>query len=70
MRRDPNAYNYFYKFNTRARGSNDPERAAHQEEEHIECVICMNKICFEVDVDGVMILDDQHQEVEMTEISS
>ena len=47
-----------------------PERAAHQEEEHIECVICMNKICFEVDVDGVMILDDQHQEVEMTEISS
>jgi hypothetical protein len=59
MRRDPNAYNYFFKFSTRARSANDPERAQYQEEEHIECVICMNKICYEVDIDGVIILENQ-----------
>ena len=68
MRRDPNAYNYFHKFSTGARTSNDPERAEQQEEEHIECVICMNKISYEVDHDGIIICNPQ-QETEMTEVS-
>lgn len=55
-RRDPNAYNYFFKFSRRsARSSTDPERADYQAEEHIECVICMNKIIWEVDPDGVLV---------------
>ena len=58
MRRDPNAYNYFFKFNTRVRTESDPERAEYQAEEHIECVICMNKIIYDVDMDGVIIEND------------
>lgn len=54
LRRDPNAYNYFFKFSRRA-GSNDPERADSQPEENIECVICMNKIIYEIGSDGNVI---------------
>ena len=54
LRRDPNAYNYFFKFSRRA-GSNDPERADSQPEENIECVICMNKIIYEIGTDGNVI---------------
>lgn len=70
MRKDPNAYNYFFKFSRRPRSSTDPEIAAYQEEEHIECVICMNKICYEVDQDGVIIQESVPREQEMTEVSS
>lgn len=54
-RRDPNAYNYYFKFSKRPASSNDPEIAEYQEEEHIECVICMNKIIYELDRDGNLI---------------
>ena len=57
LRRDSNAHIYFFKF-ARARGANDPERAQHQEEEHIECVICMNKICYEVDWQGLIVSNE------------
>lgn len=53
-RKDPNAYNYFFKFSQRAR-SNDNERGNSLEDENIECVICMNKISLEVDADGVLV---------------
>jgi hypothetical protein len=59
LRKDPNAYNYFFKFsNKKKRSINDPERASIQLEEHIECVICMNQIQYEVDVDGIMVTKD------------
>lgn len=60
LRRNPNAYNYFFKFSNRSstRGPNDPERAPHQEEEHIECVICMNKIIWEVDTEGSIVEEE------------
>jgi len=54
LRRDPNAHVYFHKFSRRA-GSNDPERAEAQPEENIECVICMNKIIYEIGSDGNVI---------------
>ena len=67
MRRNHNAYNYFFKFSVRARSTTDPELAQHQEEEHIECVICMNKICYEVDLEGTIVTDAL--EIEMTEVT-
>lgn len=54
LRRDPNAYNYFFKFSRRA-GSSDPERAESQPEEDMECVICMNKIIYDIGRDGNLI---------------
>lgn len=48
-RLDPNAHNYFHKI---GRPKNDPESA---EEENVECVICMNKIIWEVE-DGTCVV--------------
>ena len=62
LRKDPNAYNYFFKFQNRRRSANDPERAGHQEEEDVECVICMNKISIEVDVDGIIVTKGSSEE--------
>lgn len=68
LRRDPNAYNYFYKFKKRPTSQNDPEVASYQAEEHIECAICMNKIIWEIDQEGNLINDEK--QIEMTEIAS
>jgi len=60
IRKNPNAYNYFFKFSNKKkiRNPNDPERAFVQLEEQTECVICMNQIQYEVDVDGVIVTQD------------
>ena len=61
-RRDPNAYQYFYKFaKARSDGS-----SAHNEE-HVECVICMNKIIWEIDAEGSLI---NEQSLELATLSS
>jgi hypothetical protein len=57
-RRDPNTYNYYFKFATGERRSGLPARAAEQPEEAVECVICMNKIIWEVDGEGNVIDKD------------
>ena len=59
LRRDPNSYQYYFKFSKRRQflGGNDPERADFQAEEHIECLICMNQIMWEVDVEGGLVID-------------
>ena len=53
-RRDPNAYNYFFKLKTNPNPS-DPESTDYQSEEHTECVICMSKLIYEIDQDGNLI---------------
>ena len=57
-RKDPNAYQYFYKFSSTE--NSVPE-------EHHECVICMNKIIYHVDSDGNLIND---KATEMHPVSS
>jgi uncharacterized protein with PQ loop repeat len=60
-RLDPNAHNYFCKI---GRPKNDPESA---EEENVECVICMNKIIWEVE-DGTCVVAGpgrQQSEIEL-----
>jgi len=52
-RRDPNAYNYFFKFTTET--TEDSQRTSYSQEEHTECVICMNKIIHAIDKDGNLI---------------
>jgi len=56
-RRNPNAYNYFFKFSSRT--TNDPERSEYSTEEHVECVICMNKIIYEIDEDSNLVGEKQ-----------
>lgn len=58
-RRDPNAYNYYFKFSRGGRRAGLPARAAEQPEEAIECVICMNKIIWEVDAEGNVVDKDR-----------
>lgn len=58
-RRDPNAYNYYFKFARGVRREGQPARAAEQPEEAMECVICMNKIIWEVDAEGTLVEKDQ-----------
>ena len=47
-RRDPNAHQYFHKF-------------TRNTEEHQECVICMNKVSWEIDAQGNLINESQQE---------
>jgi len=67
-RRDPNAYQYFFKFKKQSEAT-DLE-SSEENLEHVECVICMSKIIYEIDVDGNLInLKQSQPETEMTSVS-
>jgi hypothetical protein len=54
-RKDPNAYQYFNKFGKNRGVASVEGENQHSNEEHVECVICMSKIIWEIDADGSLV---------------